>query len=449
MLVKDSLMDVNPLNMNSVTSLDFSKNQEQMQSKMVLTKQQMVSYFNSHLAGLTIDNFEFDVLFKNIKLNRLIILIEAMLLEKKIILVHQNHGVLAVIIESLKSLIKPLKWCGSSCSFMIGPGSFEFMDSPFGFIYGFSRKTWDRDIVMNVDLAGLDEYFFEDSIILEIDKDYLRTKLEPIISSDKRTMIVTGIQKLLSSKEDMITEFNAKYPHLYSLKYEQLFWKSFELRVKRLFLNFFVTTINNYLGFYKTEDEIAQQKVIRAEKIFDFEKYVNQYPKEERTFMQQLVNTQSFCLFIENSYNLGCDEDIKYFIQTIQLLENQKFPSVDPIEKAFANPIKYDYDHCLKEYTVRLNQVKFGAQDLTDKYNTKDINSTDLNESISNFEFFDKMKILEMPGIDYEKIKIYREAKKLKKFTSMTNLPDPNNLEPPTSASGNTFKFKRNRYKSI
>jgi hypothetical protein len=329
--MKDSLLDLNPLNMNSITSLDLSKNHEQMQSKMVLTKQQIVSYFNSQLTGLTIDNFEFDVLFKNIKLNRLIVLIEAMLLEKKIILVHQNHGVLAVIIECLKSLIRPLKWCGSSSSFMIGPGSFEFMDSPFGFIYGFSRKTWDRDIVMNVDQAGLDEYFFEDSVILEIDKDYMRTKLEPIIPNDKRTMIVTGIQKLLSSKEEMISNFNSKYPHLYSLKYEQLFWKSFELRVKRLFLNFFVTTINNYLGFYKTEEEIAQHKVIRAGKIFDFEKYVNQYPKEERIFMEQLVNTQSFCLFIENSYGCGCDADIKYFIQTIQSLEKQKFPSVDPV----------------------------------------------------------------------------------------------------------------------
>jgi hypothetical protein len=430
----DSLLDLNPLNMNSITSLDLSKNQEQMQSKMVLTKQQIVSYFNSQLTGLTIENFEFDVLFKNIKLNRLIVLIEAMLLEKKIILVHHNHGVLAVIIECLKALIRPLKWCGSSSSFMIGPGSFEFMDSPFGFIYGFSRKTWDRDIVMNVDQAGLDEYFFEDSVILEIDKDYLRTKLEPIIPNDKRTMIVTGIQKLLNSKEEMISSFNSKYPHLYSLKYEQLFWKSFELRVKRLFLNFFVTTINNYLGFYKTEEEIAQQKVIRAGKIFDFEKYVNQYPKEERLFMEQLVNTQSFCLFIENSYGCECDADTKYFIQTIQSLEKQKFPSVDPVEKAYAHPIKYDYDHCLKEYTGRLNQVKFGDQDL--------------NESISNYEFFDKQKILEMPGIDYEKINIYREAKKHKKFTSMENLPDPNNLEP-NSVNDQTFKYKKNRYKSI
>lgn len=79
---KDSLLDVNP--MNSVTSIHDSvhfQNREPT-SKIVLTKQQMLSYFNSQLSGLTIENFDYDVLFKNIKPVRLITLIEAMLLEK-------------------------------------------------------------------------------------------------------------------------------------------------------------------------------------------------------------------------------------------------------------------------------------------------------------------------------------------------------------------------------
>ena len=38
------------------------------------------------------------------------------------------------------------------------------------------------------------------------------------------------------------------------------------------------------------------------------------------------------------------------FIRTIQQLEKQKFPTVDKVEKAYENPIKYDYDHCLRQY---------------------------------------------------------------------------------------------------
>jgi hypothetical protein len=319
---KDSLLDVNPMNMNSLTSLQDFEPKPASKSKIVLTKLQMLSYFNSQYSGITIENFDFDVLFKNIKPSRLVTLIEGMLLEKKIILVHQNHGILAVIIECLKSLIRPLKWCSPSSSFMIGPDSFEFMDTPFGFIYGFSRKTWDRDIMMNVDKSKLDDYFFEDSVILEIDKDYIQTKLESVIPRQKKLKLIEGIEKLLNSKSEKISEFYQKYPHLHSLKYEQLFWKSIELHIKRLFLNFFITTINNYLGFYKTEEEI-NKKLLRAESIFDFEKYISSYPLEEQELMRKLCMTQSFNLFIEKSFKSNCDgdEDIKNFIRTIQLLE--------------------------------------------------------------------------------------------------------------------------------
>ena len=81
------------------------------------------------------------------------------------------------------------------------------MDSPMGFIYGFSRKTWDRDIMMNLDKSKLDEYFFEDSVILEIDKDYLKTQFESSLPNEKHLTLIEGIQKLINSKEEKISEF--------------------------------------------------------------------------------------------------------------------------------------------------------------------------------------------------------------------------------------------------
>ncbi|CAI2373712.1 unnamed protein product [Moneuplotes crassus] len=413
-------------------------------SKMVLAKQQMLSYFNSQLSGLSIENLDYDVLFKNLKPSRIVTLIEAMLLEKKIILVHPNHGILAVIIECLKSLIRPLKWCGATSSFMIGPNSLEFMDSPIGFIYGFSRKIWDRDIMINLDKSKLDEYFFEDSVILEIDKDYIKTHHETSLPVEKRMMLVKGIENLIGSKDEKLAEFTTKYPHLHSFKYDQLFWKYVELHTKRLFLNFFITTINNYLGYYKTEEEISKVKVLRAEAIFDFRKYFSSYPQKEQEFMKDLTNTQAFNLFIESSYkpNCGGDNDIKKFIQIIQMLEQDKFPTVDSIEKAYANPIKYDYDHCLKQYTTRINEVNFDEE------------TWDKPEEghILNFQFFSPSRIMQMPGINYDKIKVYREAKRHKKFTSMGNISDikknfQNDLQPKSNAA-DTEK-KNRRFKSI
>ena len=125
--------------------------------------------------------------------------------------------------------------------------------------------------MMNMDRSKLDDYFFQDSVILEIDKDYLRTKIDPIIPKEKREVLVKGIHKLINMKKESIKSLKSKYPSLFSFKYEQLYWKWTELHMKKLFLNFFISTINNYLGFYKSEDEIFGSK-FRAENIFEFEK---------------------------------------------------------------------------------------------------------------------------------------------------------------------------------
>ena len=174
---------------------------------------------------------------------------------------------------------------------MLGPESLEFMDSPFGFIFGFSRKLWDRDIMMNVDKLTLDG-FNENAIILEIDKDYIKTQIKPVIPHVKRLMIEESLQKLINEREEKVINCQ-DFTH----KHSQMFWKSLERKTKRLFLNFFITTINNYLGFYKTSNEI-NTKQLMSEKIFDFEKYISSFPSQEQDFISQLTMTQSFNVFI-------------------------------------------------------------------------------------------------------------------------------------------------------
>lgn len=122
------------------------------------------------------------------------------------------------------------------------------------------------------------------------------------------------------------------------------------------------------------------------------------------------------------------------------MLEKGKFPTVDGIEKAYANPVKYDFDHCLKQYTQKLNQIQFEQEDFERNEN-----------SILGFNFFSKDKILPMPGINYDKIKVYREAKRHKKFTSMTNIPDVNHLKasPSEDEYAKTQGDKKRRFRSI
>lgn len=270
--------------------------QNYQNDKVILVKKQMVSYFNSKMSALTLDNYDYSVMFKCIKPSRLMTLFEALLLNLKIILVHNNHGILAIIIECLKSLIKPLKWYSPSCSFLLGPDSFEFMDSPFSFIYGFSRKHWDRDIMMNVDQFMLDQYFFENAVIYEIDKDYLRTQVKTSIPKQMKNILDESLHKILNDRNDEIKNMKFCTP-----QQEQFLWKLVELNTKRLFLEFLMVTLHDFERFYKPKSEI-KSKNLSSENIFNFDDFILSFPKEEQDFIQKFTMTQSFNVFIEESY---------------------------------------------------------------------------------------------------------------------------------------------------
>jgi hypothetical protein len=67
------------------------------------------------------------------------------------------------------------------------------------------------------------------------------------------------------------------------------------------------------------------------------------------------------------------------------------------------------------------------------------------------YSFIDESKVVEMPGIDYEKIELYRAVKHCKKFTSMTDLPYPGMVEPTSLLNSlkNISRKNKHRYKSI
>ena len=162
-----------------------------------------------------------------------------------------------------------------------------------------------------------------------------------------------------------------------------------------------------------------------------------------------LTSTQSFNLFIEKSYKNDWegDNDIKTFIKTLQLLEQGKIIGTGKIEKAYANPIKYDYDHCLWEYARILSEnIKLKKESFIP---TRIFDLTNLDNK-PNWLFFDQDKIIKMPGIDYNKIKIYRKYKK-RSSKSPTNRMnnDSKGWNMIQNYQKEEFKKQKQRYKSI
>jgi hypothetical protein len=77
-----------------------------------------------------------------LKPERIMFLITALLLERKIILIKKEFGDIALIMESLVSLLNPLKWNFVFITYLT-PKLIDCLEAPFPYIIGVSRKIWE------------------------------------------------------------------------------------------------------------------------------------------------------------------------------------------------------------------------------------------------------------------------------------------------------------------
>jgi hypothetical protein len=139
------------------TSTTMHKNSRKASHKETST---FFRYRNTKSYGFTLDNYSFELLL-SLKPERILFLITALLLERKIILIKEKFGDIALIMESLVSLLNPLKWNFPFITYLT-PKLVDCLEAPFPYIIGVSRKIWE-------DHCQIRE-FPEDVIIYDIDK---------------------------------------------------------------------------------------------------------------------------------------------------------------------------------------------------------------------------------------------------------------------------------------
>lgn len=121
-------------------------------------------YRNTKTYGFTLENYSFELLLQCLKPERILFLITALLLERKIILIKENSGDIALIMESLVSLLNPLQWNFVFITYLT-PKLVECLEAPFPYMIGVSRKVWEDHCVMRE--------FPDDLIIFDIDNQEL------------------------------------------------------------------------------------------------------------------------------------------------------------------------------------------------------------------------------------------------------------------------------------
>mmetsp|Transcript_10258 Transcript_10258/g.10238 ORF Transcript_10258/g.10238 Transcript_10258/m.10238 type:complete len:105 (-) Transcript_10258:144-458(-) len=95
----------------------------------------------------------------------------ALLMEKKIILRKKKFGDIALIMESLVSLISPFKWNFVFVTYLT-PKLLDCLEAPFPYIFGVSKKMWEdhciirelpNDIIIyDIDNEEMINYFRQD-----------------------------------------------------------------------------------------------------------------------------------------------------------------------------------------------------------------------------------------------------------------------------------------------
>lgn len=177
-------------------------------------------------------------------------LITALLLERKIVLIKEEFGDIALIMESLVSLMNPLKWNFVFITYLT-PKLVDCLEAPFPYIIGISRKVWE-------DHCQMREYP-DDIIIYDIDQDNMLNKVKeeiPPLPQPQASVLQRTLKELLDMKERFTETLQEQLPKQISKdKIEEFYWAYAQLKVKQRFFNFFLLTINNYIGCFKNLDE--------------------------------------------------------------------------------------------------------------------------------------------------------------------------------------------------
>ena len=146
-------------------------------------------YRNTRNYGFSLENYSFELLLQSLKPDKIIFLLTALLLERKIVLIKSNFGDLALIMESLVSLLAPLKWNFVFITYLT-PKLVDCMDAPFPYIIGVSRLVWEE--------------YPDDVIIFDVDNqerlNWIREEL-PQLPQPQANILERGLREVLEMRE--------------------------------------------------------------------------------------------------------------------------------------------------------------------------------------------------------------------------------------------------------
>lgn len=128
----------------------------------------------------------------------------ALLLERKVVLIKNDIGDIAVIMQSLLTLLSPFQWCFTVITYL-NRELVDMLDAPFPFLIGVSTAVWE-------DICTLKDYP-EDIYIFDLESQERRfiSKVEiPELPQPCGDELLAGLKDVMDKKDRRLEALRAE-----------------------------------------------------------------------------------------------------------------------------------------------------------------------------------------------------------------------------------------------
>ncbi len=318
------------------------------------------------------------IILEHFSINNIISIFKLLIFEQKIIVIGEDMDKISEIILNLISLIYPFEWIHTYIPVM-SMKMLKFLESFLPFLNG-----------MNISLYNEAKSFLaksEDVFIINVDDDTIDVS-NNLRKKDKSFKGSTYINKNFSALPKSIENVFLKELKLIKIELEK--YKNYNIfdkqvinsRIKNLFFQVLVEILYGY-------DKYAY--IIDDYPAFNAFSMINEKPKSDKRFYEELTNTQIFQMFIQKSLlnddlNFYFDKKIKEYDdfqkQGLNLGEIINFQSKNLYNEYLASQ-KINKNYIIKPYLI----ANYNKYEEEMKMKNKSITFKDVNEFIYSQNF--------------------------------------------------------------
>ena len=295
--------------------------------KNTLNKPLINFYFDNKIP-FPIKDFNISIIFDNFYIEDLIKIYLSILMEFKIILIFSNINEINIIINSLLSLIYPLKWNFPISSYLLKETE-VMLDAPFACIIGVDEKN-----------LGLIEFRMKKKLFNDETVIYYLKKKEFLFLENFQFEICEKLENEIKSEfyfvfsQFLNDEICKNYEIFRIFKNENVFLNNeiknlfFNMKIISIFFNIFLNLIENFKNFIFNEK--INFKNCQISDFFNFknfeENFNKKYEKNYFNFFKNFINSLMFNNFLRNFMLKNNKEKYKFIneIYDLNLKENKK-----------------------------------------------------------------------------------------------------------------------------